>query len=222
MIAHRFLARIFYKPYRDILWRFPEEEKKIYLTFDDGPYPPVTKQVLALLKKLKVPATFFLSGQQIFTHRRELKKLNYIGYRIGSHFFHHIPVFGLNSKIVEKEIRLTEQLIEKYFKQEAQLFRPPYGIFNPALLKTLRKQNKRMILWSLMANDFKWSAENVLHHLTRSVRAGDIVVFHDSQKAEKVVLEVLPEFIKYCGEMGLGFGELGNKTTVKLLSYKPI
>ncbi len=65
------------------------------------------------------------------------------------------------------------------------------------------------LLWSLMANDFKWSAEKVLHHLTKTVRGGDVVVFHDSQKAERVVLEVLTEFIKYCRGRGLRISDLG-------------
>jgi len=213
MTAHRLLARIFYRPYRDLIWRFPGETN-IYITFDDGPYPPVTKRILALLKKKKVPATFFLSGEKIFAHRHEFKKLSYKGHSIGNHFFHHIPVLGTNAKTIEREINLTDQLIQKHFKQRPQLFRPPYGIFSPTLIKTLRKQNKRMILWSLMANDFKWSADKVLDHLKRSVRTGDLVVFHDSQKAGEVALEVLPEFIEFCRERGFRFAGIAGSAEI--------
>lgn len=207
MTAHRLLAKIFYPPYRDLIWRVPGDTN-IYLTFDDGPYPPVTKRILSLLKKQKVPGTFFLSGEKIFAHRRELKKLSYKGHSVGNHFFHHIPPFGINAKTMMQEINLTDRLIQKHFKQSPQLFRPPYGIFSPALLKTLQKQNKRMILWSLMANDFKWSADRVLDHLRNSIRTGDVVVFHDSEKAGEIVLEVLPEFIKHCRERGFGFADI--------------
>jgi len=222
MTAHRFLADIFYKPYRDILWGFPGDDSlrgdrestprkgnNIYLTFDDGPCPPVTKRVLALLRELKTPATFFLSGEKIFAHRREIKKLNYKSHSIGSHFFNHIPVFAISSKKILRELDLTDRLIEQNFGRSSQLFRPPYGLFGPALLKMLRKQKKKMVLWSLMANDFKWSAEKVIRHLKKSVQSGDVVVFHDSPKTERVVLEVLPEFIQDCREKGFDFESIG-------------
>lgn len=218
MTAHRVLAGIFYKPYRDIIWRLPDNDfpqgvrestprkgNSIYLTFDDGPCPPVTKRVLGLLKELKTPATFFLSGENILAHRREIKKLNYKSHGIGSHFFHHIPAFALSSKKIFQELDLTDRLIEQNFGRDSQLFRPPYGIFGPALLKALRKQNKKMVLWSLMANDFKWSSEKVIRHLKKSVQNGDVVVFHDSLKTERVMLEVLPQFIQDCREKGLDF-----------------
>lgn len=217
MIAHRLLARIFYRPYEDVVWRFPavdsnhKEQKKIYLTFDDGPYPPVTKKILSLLKELKVPATFFLSGEKVFAYRRAVGKMNYKGHSIGSHFFHHVPILGLSKKKILQELNLTDQLLNENFKQNSRLFRPPYGIFNRSLLKTLQEQNKRLILWSLMANDFKWSTEKVIHHLTESVRSGDVIVFHDSEKSENVVQEVLPEFIKYCKKNGFEFEKINFK-----------
>lgn len=221
MTAHRFLAGIFYRPYREIIWRLPGDDaqrgdpaparrkaKSVYLTFDDGPFPPVTKPVLSLLKELKVPATFFLSGEKIYTHRRELKKLNYKGHSLGSHFFHHIPALGLRSEKILQELDLTDRLIEQNFGRNPQLFRPPYGIFGPGLLNALRAQNKRMVLWSLMANDFKWSADKIIRHLKKSVRAGDVVVFHDSLKAKDIVLDVLTEFIRDCREKGFVFEKI--------------
>jgi len=65
-----------------------------------------------------------------------------------------------------------------------------------------------MVLWSLMGNDFKWSADKVLDHLKRSVRTGDLVVFHDSQKAGEVALEVLTEFIEHCRQRGFRFAAI--------------
>lgn len=221
MIAHRFLAGIFYRPYRDIIWQFPGDdsrrndgkpippkENSIYLTFDDGPCPPVTNRVLGLLKELETPATFFLSGENIFAHRREIKRISYKGHSIGSHFFYHIPAIALSSKKMLRGLDLADRLIYENFGREVQLFRPPYGIFGPSLLRALRKRNKKMVLWSLMANDFKWSPDKVINHLKKSVQNGDVVVFHDSPKAERVAIEVLPEFIRYCRKKGLGFKPL--------------
>jgi peptidoglycan/xylan/chitin deacetylase (PgdA/CDA1 family) len=217
MTAHRLLARILFKPYPDIVWRLPvngvqqnrhASEKNICLTFDDGPNPPATKLVLGILKELKTPATFFLSGEKIFTHRREIKKLNYKAHSIGSHFFHHIPIFALSSERIRRELQLTDRFIQGHFGIDSQLFRPPYGIFSPSLLRMLRTQNRRMILWSLMAYDFKWSAERVIRHLKKSVRGGDVVVFHDSEKAERILPVVLPEFIQFCREKGFKFKKI--------------
>ena len=211
MNAHRFLAGIFFRPFGDIIWPLPnhfaqrEKGRSIYLTFDDGPYPPVTKRVLEILREFKVPATFFLSGSKLFAHRAMAKGFDYEGHSIGNHFFNHVPAFGFGSRKILRELDLTDRLIEQNFGKRSQLFRPPYGIFGPALLKALRKRNKRMILWSLMSNDFKWEAERTIDYLKRSVRDGDVIVFHDSAQTEKVVPEILPEFIRYCRKKRLEF-----------------
>lgn len=206
MIPYRYLANIFLKPYPGIIWKYPPYENTVYLTFDDGPYPSLTKPLLEMLRDLQVPATFFLSGKNVFRYRREVGELDYSGHEIGSHFFHHIPLFGLNSARLLKEINLTDQLIYQYQQQLPRFFRPPYGVFSKKLFPALQSASKKLVLWTVMAYDFKWEKERILEHLRKSVRSGDIIVFHDSPQTERVLLEVLPTFVQYCRGQGWQFG----------------
>ncbi len=131
MIAPRRLTALFLKPYPNIIWKYPPSAKTIYLTFDDGPYPPVTKPLLAWLKEKQIPATFFLSGKQIYRYRREMGNLDYSDHQIGSHSFYHLPLFGLERSSLLRQIEVTDRLILKYVNRLPNLFRPPYGNFNP-------------------------------------------------------------------------------------------
>lgn len=208
MLSHRILAGIFYKPFPGITWQYSASENVVYLTFDDGPYPPVTKPLLEMLNALGVPATFFLSGESLFRYRRELSELDYSPHQVGSHFYRHVSLFFTGPRKLQKGLRLTDRLISRYLRRETRFFRPPYGIFNPRHFPTLQEAGKKMVLWSLMAYDFKWEAGRILRHLCDSARPGDIIVFHDSPKTEKVLLEVLPPFIEFCREQGWGFGAI--------------
>jgi peptidoglycan/xylan/chitin deacetylase (PgdA/CDA1 family) len=208
MIPYRHLAGLFYKPFPDIIWKYPPYENTIYLTFDDGPCPPVTNPLLEMLHQLQVPATFFLSGENVFRYRRRMVELDYSGHEIGSHFFHHIPPFGLHSKKLLKEINLTDQLIFQYLKRLPQVFRPPFGVFSRKLFPALQSASKKLVLWTVMAYDFKWEKNKILDHLRESVCAGDIIVFHDSPKTGEVLPEVIPPFVAFSRERGWRFGKI--------------
>ena len=209
MNAHRMLAQLFYAPFPNIIWKYPPYENTIYLTFDDGPYPPLTGPLLGMLKDLKLPATFFLSGESIFRYRRELADLDYGSHVLGNHFYHHMPLFGIDFKKLVREINVTDELILRHFNRLANFFRPPHGVFNRKIFPALESTSKRMVLWTVMAYDFKWNAERVLKHLKNTVHPGGIIVFHDSPKSENVLLDVIPPFVDHCRQLGWRFGKIG-------------
>ena len=206
MKFYKRLADIFYAPFPNICWKYPPYENTVYLTFDDGPYPPLTRPLLALLKHEQIPATFFLSGESIHRYRHDLEGIDYGGHQLGNHLYHHIPLFGLKTRRLVREINLTDELILKHWNRLVTVFRPPYGVFSPQLFPALQSTSKKLVLWTSMAYDFKWDKGRILKHLYYVVHAGDIVVFHDAPQAEKVLLEVLPPFIQHCRRKGWGFG----------------
>jgi peptidoglycan/xylan/chitin deacetylase (PgdA/CDA1 family) len=209
MILHRQFAQLFYAPFSNIIWKYPPYENTVYFTFDDGPYPPLTAPLLQLLDDLKLPATFFLSGESIFRYRRELADLDYGKHVIGSHFYHHVPLFGMDFKKLLRGINVTDELIFRHFNRLANYFRPPYGVFNRKIFPVLESTSKKMVLWTVMAYDFKWNANRVLKHLRDTVHPGDIIVFHDSPQSAGVLPEVLPPFVEHCRELGWRFGKIG-------------
>jgi peptidoglycan-N-acetylglucosamine deacetylase len=204
----RRLFKAFLSPFPEVIWRAPASTDKIYLTFDDGPCPPVTRSILEILNHHKIPALFFLSGIRIQEYYLDVKDLSYDSHRLGNHGFYHEPVIFKNAARLSMEISQTDALIQKYFHRKTIYFRPPYGIWGPQLIRIMRTNSKRLILWTLAANDFKWSTVRIYKHLINGVEPGDIIVFHDSQKASNTVLEVLPRFIEYCHQRGLEFGLL--------------
>lgn len=205
MIAFRKMAKLAYAAFPEIRWQYPPYDHKIYLTFDDGPYPPVTAPLLEMLGDLNIPATFFLSGDSIYRYRHQLAGLDYSNHQVGSHSFFHVPHFGLKGRQVLRQINCTDELIMRYTGKLAQIYRPPYGIFSGRHFPLLKSASKQMVLWSLMAYDFKWPAEKILDYLYANIQAGDIVVFHDSPLTEKVLLKVLPPFIDHCRQRGWRF-----------------
>ncbi|RMF57253.1 MAG: polysaccharide deacetylase family protein [Calditrichaeota bacterium] len=205
MIKFRHLANLLLKPFPDILWRYPANENAIYLTFDDGPYPPVTEPLLDFLNDHDIPATFFLSGENIFRYRHQIRQLDYSPHQLGSHYFHHFPLWGLSPRKLRKGILLTDRLISELLRQEVALFRPPYGIFSRQMLPVLQECQKRMVLWSIMAYDFKWSRQKIIHHLFTNLRPGDIILLHDSPKTANVIIDVLRELTNFASERGWTF-----------------
>jgi len=182
--------------------------ERIFLTFDDGPCPAVTMGVLEILNHYKIPALFFLTGLHIQENQTQLKNLPFAAHRLGNHGFFHEPIIFKSVSRLVNELRQTDELIQKFFNKHTIYFRPPYGIWGPQLSLALRSNPKRLVLWSLLANDFKWPADRIYDHLIKAVEPGDIIVFHDSEQAGKRVLEVLPRFIDYCLQNRFEFGLL--------------
>ncbi len=202
---HKTLGKIVFPAFTNLIWQLPRNKKCVYLTFDDGPFPPATEEILKILSESRAPATFFLNGKSISEHRNDLSDLDYRGHILGNHGFFHNPYFFVSGKKLEKEIRETDHLIAEHFAVLPRLFRPPYGVFGPGVLRTLEFLNKDMVLWSLMSNDFKWSASRIFSFLRENLESGDIVVFHDSPQSQRTTLKVLPEFLKFCRAEGYEF-----------------
>jgi peptidoglycan/xylan/chitin deacetylase (PgdA/CDA1 family) len=192
----------------DLIWNVPAATDKIFLTFDDGPCPAVTEGVLEILNHYKIQALFFLNGLHLQENQDQLKNFPYEAHRLGNHGFFHEPIiFKSVSRLVD-EVKHTDELIQRYFNKHTIYFRPPYGIWGPPLNRALKASSKRLVLWSLLANDFKWPTERIFDHLIRGLEAGDIIVFHDSDKARQTILAVLPRFIDYCLQNHFEFGLL--------------
>ena len=203
--VHKIMAKPVFAAFPEIIWKRSGEQKNLYLTFDDGPDPRITPAVLEILKQFKVSALFFLQGEKLKQHREELKGINYQGHRLGNHGYHHVPLLLKSTEILRNEILETDRLIENYYGKNTASFRPPYGIWGPGLRSQLKSLKKDLVLWSLMAYDFKWEADKVLQYVCNNVSGGDIIVFHDNKSSQNVILRILPEFLEYCHTNGFTF-----------------
>lgn len=188
-------------------WKFSEEEKVIYLTFDDGPTPEITTWVLNELKKHEAKATFFCVGKNVDAHPNLANSLIKEGHIIGNHTYNHAKGINMTTNKYLVEVTSSEKVILKTTKTKPNLFRPPYGKFKFSQAKQIRKKGYKIIMWDVLSADFDTSItkEQCLHNVIKNTENGSIVTFHDSEKATKNLEYVLPKILKYYSEKGFVF-----------------
>ena len=154
---------------------------KIALTFDDGPDPLYTPQVLDVLEDYNVPATFFLLGERVDKYPNITRRIINEGHTIGNHSWSHPDLTTLNDRELSEEIFTTEEVIEETVNQETALLRPPYGFVSSSLITKLKRMDYKVIHWSLDSLD--WQAEkkeDVLNQTIPYLNRGAIILFHSA------------------------------------------
>ena len=153
------------------------ESRKIALTFDDGPHPVYTEEMLEVLEEHQVPATFFLLGQNIEGHEEVVRRIAEKGHLIGNHTFHHVQVTGLSRDQACAEIDETSRLIESVTGKGTEYVRPPFGTWNEGLEEDL---DLIPVMWTIDTKD--WMTENVdaiVEHVVQNAGENDIILMHD-------------------------------------------
>lgn len=186
--------------FRGSIWRLPEKEKCIYLTFDDGPIPEVTPWVLDILDMYGIKATFFCVGDNVHKYPDIFRQLTERGHRVGNHTYNHIQGIRFWTKNYLKNIEQAAELIE------SDLFRPPHGHMRLPQLYMLR-QKYRVIMWDVVTRDYSphMTAQGVFNVVKKYTRNGSIVVFHDSLKAIERTRMALPQSIEWLLNEGYQF-----------------
>jgi peptidoglycan/xylan/chitin deacetylase (PgdA/CDA1 family) len=174
-----------------------ETEKKIALTFDDGPNE-MTLLVLDVLKKYNAKATFFCIGKNIENHPEILKRTIEEGHIIGNHTYSHAPFFDFYGKYkVIAEIQQTDILIEAVLGKKTRLFRPPYGVTNPSIRRALAVTKHKTIGWNIRSLDGVIKKEEfLLNRIIKKIKPGGIVLLHDTSIQTVNVLEELLSFLQ--------------------------
>jgi len=181
--------------YLKTIYHSKTEEKNIAISFDDGPSDR-TEQVLEVLKNNNIKAIFFVVGNQVEKYKNVLKKIDEEGHIIGNHSYSHHFWFDLfSAKRMTDELKRTEQIIENVISKKVKLFRPPYGVTNPALNKAVIKMNYTTVGWSLKSRDTVIKEKNkIAKRLQQKLKPGAVVLFHDTTPE---IVDVLKLFIEY-------------------------
>jgi peptidoglycan-N-acetylglucosamine deacetylase len=189
------------------VWSKKTEEKSIYLTFDDGPTEEVTEYVLDQLASYNAKATFFVIGQNVEANPKIIEKVIVAGHAIGNHTQHHLSGWSVNLPEYLNEMNQCDMVL-KDRGITTNLFRPPYGRLTFAQAQALYR-SKQVVMWSLLSGDFDegLDIEKSLSVLKRA-QSGDIIVFHDSQKAFSQMKVLLPPILAFYAENGFVFKKL--------------
>ncbi|MFJ7728305.1 polysaccharide deacetylase family protein [Neobacillus sp. NPDC097160] len=151
----------------------------IALTFDDGPNPVYTPQLLDLLKKYDVKATFFVVGSKVKSYPDIIKRMSREGHTIGIHHFEHISSWIHSPSRIKKQLQMTEQAITECTGEKVTFYRPPWGSFN--LFSLLVSNRYKVILWSHIFGDWKAAKgkNGLLEELLTATEPGSILLLHD-------------------------------------------
>lgn len=171
-----------------------QELKKIALTFDDGPHPVYTEQMLGVLEDADVPATFFLLGQNIEGHEELVKEISEKGHLIGNHTFHHVQITGLPKEQAYEEIEETSRLIEELTGKGTEYVRPPFGTWNEGLESNLELIP---VMWTIDTRD--WTTRNVdaiVEQVVKNAGDNDIILMHDSYESTVQATERIIKLLK--------------------------
>jgi len=190
------VPKILRRVFPDALWEMPQnpDRPEIYLTFDDGPHPDATVFVLNQLEQYQAKATFFCVGKNVVEYPWVFERIVDSGHSIGNHTHNHLKGRSSKVKTYVEDTQNAAQFIS------GKLFRPPYGSIKSLQGKALKALGFKIVMWSLLSGDFDGTItpqrclENVVLHL----KPGDIVVFHDSQKAWNNMCYVLPRVLEHC------------------------
>lgn len=186
------------------IWRRKVAGKRqVYLTFDDGPCPETTPQLLDILDRNGIKATFFCVGDNVRKYPELFAELIRRGHRVGNHTMHHLKGFRTACQTYVADVEMADSLIG------SSLLRPPYGRIRLSQLWRLRSKYT-IVFWDVITRDYnrKLSPEFVCGVVRRYARNGSVIVFHDSLKASKNMLAAIQPSIDYLKAEGYTFALL--------------
>jgi peptidoglycan-N-acetylglucosamine deacetylase len=189
--------------FNNCIWDIKESGKNLFLTFDDGPHPTITPFLLQVLKKYNAKATFFCIGENVQKYPQVYQQIIADGHAVGNHTMHHINGWKNNVNDYLTNINQAAALIN------SNLFRPPYGRITKPQIKALQN-NKHIIMWNILAGDWvqNLEPEACYQRVFSAIKNNQIIVFHDSDKAEARVTYCIPKLLQQATNAGYTFKKI--------------
>ena len=193
--------------YRSCIWRKPNQDRVLYLSFDDGPHPEATPFVLEQLSNFDAKASFFCIGKNVKLYTEIYAAILAADHVVGNHTQNHINGWKNTTENYIADIQEAIKVIN------SNLFRPPYGRISFSQIKALRLDPalpQQIVMWDVLSGDFDTTitgeqcANNVIQH----AGPGSIVVFHDSAKAMDRLRIALPKVLTHFSKLGYQFKAL--------------
>lgn len=166
--------------YGGVFFKNSSKLKKVALTFDDGPHPRYTEQILSILKQYNITATFFIIGINAENYPETLKTIANTNCEIANHTFSHKNVRNMSSEEIKNEILRCEEAIFNIAGVHTALFRPPEGACVSQVKSAVKNLNYNMILWSIDTRDWAHNpSQAIADDIISNIKDGDIILMHD-------------------------------------------
>lgn len=191
------------------LWCGNSNKKTIALTFDDGPHPQYTPQVLSVLKRYNITASFFWLGNCVNRFPEVAKTVSTQGHWIGLHGYEHDSFPFLSPNQLKQSLEKTQVAIYNVCNlspEQVRDVRPPNGFFTPQTLKLFQQWNYRPVMWSVVPEDWVHPGVNVVvNRVMKQVKNGSLIVLHDGYFGGKDVAEIINILIPQLLQQGYEF-----------------
>ena len=194
-LLHRILEPLF----PNCLWKGRTDAPIVALSFDDGPHPQYTPQLLAVLERYQIPASFFWLGVCVERAPEIARSIYHQGHWIGLHGYTHrsfpqMSAAQLNQSLDKTQVAIARacQLPLSEVKQRIRDVRPPNGLFTPQTLNQLQRECYRPVMWTIVPEDWvRPGVSIVVQRVMRQVRKGALIVLHDGLCGGEDVAEIV-------------------------------
>ena len=205
------VAALFISPIKADIWdqvysHRENDKMMIALTFDDGPHPKYTPQILGILAKYKIKATFFTVGENVALYPEAVESCIKNGHEIANHTYTHKDLSKDSFEDICREIRDTEKVLYESFEVRPKLLRPPGGLYNRSVILASDKLDYTLVLWNIDTKDWAHTpSDTIVKNVLTNVKAGDIILMHDYISKDSPTPAALDEIIPALIKKGYNF-----------------
>ena len=189
-----------------VIWDIKTNEKMVALTFDDGPNPVYTPQILDLLAHYNAKATFFVIGSEADRNTSIIKREYREGHEIALHTYHHVYNFHSNKAEFKYELKKEANTIKRITGgYNPSLYRPVAGRINDFIVQNSIKNGYTVIMWSWHQDTRDWESpgtNKIINQVISNTRPGDIIIFHDSGGDRKQTVKALKKILEFYNKTG--------------------
>ena len=190
----------------NVIYSWKSNEKVIALTFDDGPHPYRTREILDILDDYGIKATFFVVGQNAELYPELVEEEYSRGHEIGNHSYDHTDMKLQSYEQICDEIDRTERAVYEIIENRTKILRPPGGLIGNQLMKAAADEDYKVVCWSVDTRDWAHTkVDEIVSNIMSNVENGDIILFHDYISGESPTPEALRIVIPRLIEEGYGF-----------------
>ena len=169
-----------------VIWGGPATVKQVALTFDDGPSPRYTPEILAVLQRYQAHATFFVLGRKVEKYPHLVQALLRAGNEVGNHTFDHPRLTKTAEAVRESEVERTAVDLELLGDRTSRWIRPPFSAYDDRFKDYVAHTRGRLVMWSIDSGDWKGlDRDTIVNNVVNRVRPGAIIIFHDSDEKDK-------------------------------------
>ncbi|MGZ6248709.1 MAG: polysaccharide deacetylase family protein [Syntrophales bacterium] len=190
--------------------------RRVALTFDDGPDPVATRNLLEVLRHHQIKAAFFPIGTKTRDYPEVIKQIDQEGHILGNHSFRHAWWTNfLISGALDQEISVAQEAIRASVGKVPAYFRPPMGLTNPHLKRALKKHGLSVVGWDVRPFDTTASTEKVIKRVLKKMRNGSIIALHDAGRTAADLVHLTEELVTKIKEQNYSFSDVEQLTGIK-------